>query len=223
MTHENDLATAHQAWEKRWIDTETRQQWLTPEPLVVDSVPFLRDRGVETVLDIGCGVGRHALFLAQHGFRVTGMDLSRSGINIASEAASDAGVKIDFQLGDFTDLPCPNRSFDLALAWNVIYHGDKNIVRTAIAEIHRVLQPDGLFLGTMISKRHHRYGEGTEIRPNTFIVDDDDEKAHAHFYCDDRELVSLLDGFQLFHLQDRQQREAGTWHWEFLAERRPVS
>jgi tellurite methyltransferase len=223
MTDRNDLATAHKAWEQRWTSAETRQDWLVPEPLVVDSVQFLRDREVRTVLDIGCGVGRHACFLAEHGFEVTGIDLSRSGLDISAETAKAAGVTIDFQLADFTDLPYLDDSFDLALAWNVIYHGDEDIVCTAIAEIHRVLKPDGLFLGTMISKRHHRFGEGREIRPNTFIVEDDDEKAHAHYYCNDRELISLLDGFQLFHLQDRQQRESGTWHWEFLAELTPVS
>jgi tellurite methyltransferase len=223
MTDCNDLATAHQAWEQRWTSAETRKDWLIPESLVVESVPFLRARGVERVLDIGCGVGRHALFLAQQGFQVAAIDLSRSGIDVATQAATDNGVTIDFQLAQFTDLPYRDESLDLVLAWNVIYHGDGSIVRTAIAEIHRVLKPEGLFLGTMISKRHHRYGEGREIQPNTFIIDDDDEKAHAHFYCDDRELIALLDCFQLFQLRDHQQRDAGNWHWEFLAERRRVS
>jgi SAM-dependent methyltransferase len=93
------------------------------------------------------------------------------------------------------------------------------IVRQALEEIKRVLKPEGLFQGTMISKRHNRYGDGKEIRPNTFVVDDDVEKSHPHFYCNDRELVGLLAGFQLLRLEDREQREPGMWHWEFLAER----
>jgi tellurite methyltransferase len=223
MTHRNELATAHEAWEQRWTDAKTRQDWLTPESLVVDSLSTLRERGVKTVVDIGCGVGRHALYLAEQGFTVTGIDLSESGLSVAREEARKAGVSIDYRTGDFTGLPIPDTSIDLALAWNVIYHGDEDVVRQAIAEIRRVLKPDGVFLGTMISKRHNRYGDGREVRPNTFIVDDDDEKAHAHFYCDDRELIQLLEGFQLFQLKDRQQRELGTWHWEFLAEHLPNS
>jgi tellurite methyltransferase len=223
MSNQNDLATAHHAWEQRWTDAETREEWLTPEPLVVDTLPFLRERNVQTAIDIGCGVGRHALYLAEYGFNVTGVDLSSAGLDIAREATQAAGVSIDYRSGDFTELPVPDRSVDLALAWNVIYHGDEAVARTALSEIRRVLRPGGYFLGTMISKRHERYGDGTEIRPNTFVVEDDDEKAHAHFYCNDRELIGLLEGFQLFHLQDRQQREPGTWHWEFLAELVPVS
>ena len=217
MGEKNEFATAHQAWDQRWADEIIRQDWIKPEPLVVDSLPFLVEQGVRDVLDIGCGIGRHAIYLAGNGLKVTGLDLSESGLESAREATREAGVEVDFQIGDFTALPIEADSIDLALAWNVIYHGDGDVVRQAIAEIRRVLRPGGLFLGTMISKRHERYGQGKEIRPNTFIIDDDQEKAHAHFYCNDRELIHLLDGFQLFFLQDRQQREAGTWHWEFLA------
>lgn len=223
MTDQNRFATAHQAWNQRWTDETIRQDWMTPEPLVVDSIPFLQIRGVKSAIDIGCGIGRHALYLAEHGFGVTGIDLSQSGLETARSAADQAGHQIDYQLGDFTELPVPDDSYDLAVAWNVIYHGDEDVVRSALGEVRRILKPGGLFLGTMISKRHDRYGDGTEVRPNTFIVDDDDEKAHAHFYCNDQELLTLLSGFQLFHLQDREQREAGTWHWEFLAELLPVS
>lgn len=218
MTDHHDFATAHRAWEKRWTDQVIRDDWLTPEPLVVDSLAFMKQRDVRTVLDIGCGVGRHSLYLAEHGFEVTGLDLSTSGLDVARQAASGAGVVIDYRTGDFTDLPVSNGSVDLALVWNVIYHGDESVVRKAISEITRVLRPGGLLLGTMISKRNSLYGDGKEIRPNTFVVEDDDEKSHAHFYCNDRELISLLDGYQLLRLQDREQRGAGTWHWEFLAE-----
>jgi tellurite methyltransferase len=218
MSDQKDYATAHQAWDNRWADEIIRQDWIKPEPLVVDSLPFLVQRNVWTVLDIGCGIGRHAIYLAGHGFEVTGIDLSESGLDTARQTTREAGVAVDYRPGDFTDLPVDANSVDLAIAWNVIYHGDERVVQQAISEIQRVLKPGGLFLGTMISKRHDRYGDGTEVEPNTFIVEDDDEKAHAHFYCNDRELITLLDGFQLFLLQDRQQREPGTWHWEFLAE-----
>jgi tellurite methyltransferase len=214
-----NLSTAHQAWDDRWADAEERRDWLKPERVVVETVPVLEQRGVATVLDIGCGIGRHAVFLAQQGFTVTAIDASDAGLEVARRSAHQAGVDIDFHKAEFTDLPFADDSFDLVLAWNVIYHGDEEVVRQALEEIKRVLKPEGLFQGTMISKRHDRYGDGTEIRPNTFIVDDDDEKSHPHFYCNDRELVGLLAGFQLLRLEDREQREPGMWHWEFLAER----
>lgn len=219
MSNDRNLSTAHHAWDDRWADAERRRDWLVPEQPVVEAVPFFQERGVKAVLDVGCGVGRHAIYLAEQGFQVAAIDASRSGLDVARQAAGDAGVDIDFRTAEFTELPFDDSSFDLVLAWNVIYHGDGDVVRQALAEIRRVVGDNGLLQGTMISKRHNRYGDGQEIRPNTFIVDDDEEKSHAHFYCNDRELIDLLTGFQLLRLQDRQQREPGTWHWEFLAER----
>lgn len=220
MNSGRSWSTAHTEWDRRWQHKETRDEWRDPEPLVADSVPFLKERNVRDVLDIGCGVGRHALFLAQNGFQVTAVDLSESGLQIARDTATEMCLEITFTLGDFTSLPVPDDSCDLALAWNVIYHGDGAVVQQALDEIQRVLRPGGILICTMISTRHERYGDGTEVRPNTFIVEDDDEKAHAHFYCDDQRLVELIRAFQLFQLQDRQQRGPGTWHWEFLAQLR---
>jgi tellurite methyltransferase len=218
MNESNSLASAHQAWDRRWQDEQTRENWRTPESLVVDSLPMFQRKDVRTAIDIGCGIGRHALFLSEHVFNVTGVDLSESGLNEARDVAVKAGLDIDYRPGDFVSLPVENGSYDLALAWNVIYHGDGDVVRTAISEVRRVLRPGGLFLGSMMSKRNDYFGKGTEIRPNTFVIEDEDEKSHAHFYCNDRELIDLLDGFQLVRLQDREQGRAGNWHWEFLAE-----
>jgi tellurite methyltransferase len=218
MSRSDDLSTAHRAWDERWSDATLRRDWESPEPAVVDAVPLLRERGVQTVLDVGCGIGRHALFLASQGFQVTGLDASRTGLEAARASAAEARLPVDLCLGSFTDLPFVSDSFDAVLSWNVIYHGDGEIAHQALREIVRTLIPGGFFLGTMISKRHFRFGEGKEIRPNTFVIESDAEKIHPHFYCDSHELMSLLRDFEVFRLEDRQQRGPGTFHFEFLAE-----
>ena len=57
-------------WDDNWRDQSFREQWLTPAPDVVDLVATMQKLGVETVLDLGCGVGRHAHLLAALGFEV---------------------------------------------------------------------------------------------------------------------------------------------------------
>ena len=72
--------TAVEAWDKRWATAEGRAEWLDPEPDVIALLPELKERGARTALDLGCGVGRHALFLAEHGLMVEAIDGSAAGL-----------------------------------------------------------------------------------------------------------------------------------------------
>jgi tellurite methyltransferase len=72
-------ATAVEAWDERWATPEGRADWLVPHPAVAGLVPVLKARGAQHVLDLGCGVGRHALFFAEHGFAVEAIDGAAAG------------------------------------------------------------------------------------------------------------------------------------------------
>ncbi len=67
-----------------------------------------------TILDLGCGTGRHSVPLAQHGFRVTGVDISEGMLEIAQQRAGEAGVSIDFIRTDATSFMRAD-SFDTVL------------------------------------------------------------------------------------------------------------
>jgi hypothetical protein len=78
------------------------------------------------------------------------------------------GVPIHYCWAPFYDLPVCDQSFELAITWNVVYHGDGEIAQRAIDEIRRVLVPTGIYVGTMLSKRNTNYGQGRQVRPDTF-------------------------------------------------------
>jgi 2-polyprenyl-3-methyl-5-hydroxy-6-metoxy-1,4-benzoquinol methylase len=67
-----------------------------------------------TILDIGCGTGRHSIELAKRGYKVTGVDLSRSQLQWAQEKAIEAKVSVDFIQKDARNLQCKN-CFDVAI------------------------------------------------------------------------------------------------------------
>jgi ubiquinone/menaquinone biosynthesis C-methylase UbiE len=171
------------------------------------------------VLDLGCGVGRHAVFLAQQGFAVDAFDASSSGLAFAQQLAEETGMKIRFRQGMMTQLPYETGSFDYVLAWNVIHHGDHDVVVQSIAEVTRVLRSGGYFQGTMLSKRNAKYGLGQEVSPNTFVIEGDGEKSHPHFYCTARELLELAAGFEPLILDDVEQVKPGTFHWTFILQK----
>jgi len=93
------------------------------------------------ILEVAPGPGYLAVELARLGFHVTGLDISRTFVEIASEHARAAGVRIDFRRGDVADMPFPAGSFDLIVCQAAF----KNFTRpdVALAEMHRVLRPGG--------------------------------------------------------------------------------
>jgi len=87
-----------------------------------------------TALDLGCGTGIQSIFLAKHGFDVTGVDISKTAIDHAQKNAKDADIKINFIDADATNLSfLDDKKFDLILDWANL-HGipkkkEKNILK----------------------------------------------------------------------------------------------
>ena len=74
------------------------------------------------ILDLGCGDGRHALFLAKKGFEVTAIDISTAGIKKLSQLAKRSGVPINTQLADM-------RQFEFTSSYDVIIaHGCLHLI-----------------------------------------------------------------------------------------------
>ena len=219
--HEAVSGTSVEAWDKRWATDEGRADWLDPHPAVVALLPELKARGARRALDLGCGVGRHALLLAAHGFAVEAIDGSPAGLAVVRETAAARGLELGLREGAADALPFPDSSFDFVLSWNVIYHGTLGDVGHRLGEIWRVLKPGALFQGTMLTTRNSNYGLGRLIAPGTYVVDGQEEKGHPHFYCDAAGLLGLFAGFELLTLSQHQQRKPGSWHWHIVAERRP--
>lgn len=67
-----------------------------------------------SILDLGCGTGRHTIELTKRGYKVTGVDLSESQLQRAREKASEQNLSIDFVQGDARNLPF-NSEFDLVI------------------------------------------------------------------------------------------------------------
>ena len=214
----NEFATAPQHWDQQWADPAKRAAWEQAEDRVLAVAHRPRDHGAKYALDLGCGVGRHALALAEMGYGVEALDGAPTGLERVREAARARDLNLNTHQGEFTDLPYPDGQFDYVLSWNVIYHGDEEIVKTAIAEIHRVLRPGGIYQGTMLSKRNANYGVGQEVAPDTWVNGGVLDKAHPHYYCDAKTLLDLFGAFEALTVDDYEQRP-GAFHWHIVAEK----
>jgi ubiquinone/menaquinone biosynthesis C-methylase UbiE len=93
------------------------------------------------ILEVAPGPGFFAVELAKLGFRVTGLDISHTMVEIALEEAARAGMAVDFRQGDVTTAPFADESFDF-LVCQAAFKNFRQPV-TALNEMHRVLRPGG--------------------------------------------------------------------------------
>ena len=97
-------------------------------------------RGAD-VLEVAPGPGYLAIEMARLGFHVTGLDISRTFVQIGNENARRAGVTIDFRQGDAAVMPFEAQSFDLVVCQAAF----KNFMHpgSTLSEMHRVLRTGG--------------------------------------------------------------------------------
>ena len=211
--------TADQHWNVIWDEIAEGSKWLTPEADVKRWAEGLTPGAA--ILDLGAGVGRHALSLQAAGFEVSALDASPEGLAEIDKAGS--GVKTT--LGRMDDLPYEDQSFDHVLSWNVIYHGDETVLLNTISEVRRILKPGGSFMLTMLSKRRlwidrQKLNGPQEISRNTWVFDEDgSDKRHPHYYCGAVEMLALFQGFEVMWMEDREHEKPGSWHWHLILER----
>lgn len=110
------------------------------------------------VLEVAPGPGYLAIEIARLGrFRVAGLDISRTFVQIASENARRAGVSVDFRHGDAANMPFDAESFDLIVCQAAFKNFTQPV--TALDEMHRVLRGGG----TAVIQDMSRDASGADI------------------------------------------------------------
>jgi ubiquinone/menaquinone biosynthesis C-methylase UbiE len=117
-----------------------------------------------TMGDLGCGPGHVTAWLQDHGARCVGIDLSPAMIDIARRRRPD----LEYRVGDLRALPVSDGSWGSAVALYSLIHLEGDEMTVALAEIRRVLQPEGLALisfhvGTGLSHRDEWWGHDVSI------------------------------------------------------------
>jgi tellurite methyltransferase len=148
-------------------------------------------------LDLGCGLGRHAIAFAQAGFSVTAIDGSEAAIQHLREWAKQLGLAIRTLQGDVLDPRLTHDPFDLVLSYNVIYHGYREQLEAAIHYVYKLLKPGGLFFFTCPSREDGKYGYGEEVAPHTYLSSKSITPGDMHYFTDEEDLDALLAGFKL--------------------------
>jgi tellurite methyltransferase len=166
-----------------WDERYRRAQHATtePNPLLVRAVDDLTPG---RALDLACGAGRHALFLAQRGWSVTAVDASRVGIEITMERARSLGVQIDARIADLEgmEFEIERQTYDLI---SVFYY----LQRDLWPEIRDGLRPGGL----MVAAIH--------------LADEEAESGNPAFLLQANELRAEFSDWEILHYHETGQHD----------------
>jgi tellurite methyltransferase len=213
-------------WDKYWRDDAyVARNWLDPDPEIVRLSPMMKTHKVQQVLDLGCGVGRHLVYLSRQGFEIHGLDISSAGVERCRKALEEHGLQASVQVADMLAIPYPDQSFDWVLSVQVIYHATAATLKQAIQHVRTKLKPGGFFFVTFPPADNISPDSGQEIEPRTYRKEEDGEPI-LHHYVVSEEIDELMHGFAMLEkrLEPRASRDASgqmvrTLRWNVLAQR----
>lgn len=116
-------------------------------------------------IDMGCGAGNYAIYLASVGFNVTGIDISPSAIALAEATAKEKSVACRFMVADvLAGLPEITDTFDFAYDWSLLHHVFPEDRKQYVETVHRLLVPSGTYLSVCFSEKDSGFGGTGQFR-----------------------------------------------------------
>jgi len=159
-------------WESAYKSGEYKHwEFSYPSPELVALVAANVPRRNARVLDVGSGGGTDGIFMAQCGFRVTGIDVSAAALKIAEKRAEKVHVEIDWLRGNVLELPLNGETIDFIIDRG-LFHLIENRNRAKYAsEIFRVLKNRGkaLIRGASGQSPHDQFNPVTEEAINRYF------------------------------------------------------
>ena len=195
------------AWDKI-----LREEWYSqdePDEIVINFASLLAKEKKIRVLDLGCGAGRHQVYMARQGFEAHGIDFSETGLGLTKERLKKQKLDGHIVKCDMKMLPYIDACFDAVITLHAIYHQKIRGIQKTFSEINRILKKDGFLLMNFLSKRTYSYGRGTRIEEGTFVEQEGIEKGVLHHFTDREEIEHLFKNFKIIDSKLREEEVEG--------------
>ena len=182
-------------WDERYRHGEHPKE---PSPLLANAIKNLKPG---RALDLACGAGRHAIFLAERGWQVTGVDSARAGIELLQQRAREAGVTVEARVADLEqgEFDIEPGAYDLIC---VFYY----LQRDLFSPIRAGVKPSG----TVVAAIHLNDGKK------------DAKPANPAFLLDPGELKQLFADWEITYYRESESDEGGHHHdTAYLIARKP--
>ncbi len=158
---------SRERWNRRWAG-ERASAATTPSAFLIAETEALPPG---RALDVACGAGRNAVWLARRGWRVTGVDFSDVALRAARELAAASGVEIEWIEADAVTWVPPGRAYDLVTVMYLQLPAHER--RAALAHAAAAVRPGGTLLVVGHDRLNLTEGSGGPTQADVLFTPDD--------------------------------------------------
>lgn len=151
-------------WETSFKNKKEMWGW-DPADSVIRTLDFFEENKINDILIPGFGYGRNAKYFIDRGFKVTGIEISETAIDLAKK---HFGESIKVYQGSVGAMPFDNEFYDGIFCYSLIHLLNENDRQKLINDCYNQLKPNGYMIFVSISKQDFRFGNGIEISKDTF-------------------------------------------------------
>jgi len=150
-------------WESSFIDKQT--MWgFEPTDSAILTKDFFLKKNVRDILIPGIGYGRNAKVFIENGIDVTGIEISKTAIDLARQN----GLNIPIFHGSVTDMPFDDKRYDGIFSHALIHLLNHQERETFIRDCYHQLKPNGYMIFTTVSKKAPMFGKGKQLDQDYF-------------------------------------------------------
>ncbi|WP_088010836.1 class I SAM-dependent methyltransferase [Gottfriedia acidiceleris] len=152
-------------WENSFI--ENQMMWgYEPSDSAISTKDFFLEKKVKDLLIPGIGYGRNAKIFTDNGINVTGIEISKTAIELARQN----GFNFNIIHGSVTDMPFDQKLYDGIFCYALIHLLNKHDREKFIKDCYNQLKPDGYMVFTTISKDAPMFGKGKQLGKDYFEI-----------------------------------------------------
>ena len=150
-------------WESSFI--EKQMMWgFEPSDSAILTKDFFLEKKVKDILIPGIGYGRNAKIFHENRINVTGIEISKTAIDLAEQN----GLDIRIYHGSVTDMPFDNKLYDGIFCYGLIHLLNSSERKKLIRDCYSQLRPNGYMIFTAVSKKAPMFGKGKQLSKDRF-------------------------------------------------------
>ncbi|HDR7355896.1 Uncharacterized protein BCZB5J_03151 [Bacillus cereus] len=153
-------------WESSFIEKQT--MWgFEPTESAILTKDFFLEKNVKDILVPGIGYGRNAKVFIENGINVTGIEISKTAIDLARENGLE---DVRMYHGSVNEMPFDNKLYDGIFSHALLHLLNEQERENFIKDCYNQLKPGGYLIFTTVSKKAPMYGKGNQLDKDYYEI-----------------------------------------------------